>query len=145
MPEPPRRATVRCPLCGRRNRVDLARLAQGPKCADCERPLRLDRPLTTTSEDLEDTVATAEVPVLVDFHADWCGPCKVMAPLLDEVARAREGWLVVLKLDTDRHPAASTRHGIRGIPTLIAFREGRESGRVVGAVPPAEVDRLLDG
>jgi thioredoxin 2 len=144
MPDTSRRATVRCPFCGRLNRVDLTRLAQGPKCAECERPLLLDRPVTSTEADLDETVRTAEVPVLVDFYADWCGPCKVMAPVLDEVARDRQGRALVLKLDTDRNPAAAARFGIRGIPTLVAFREGRESGRQVGAVPRAAVDALLD-
>ncbi len=144
MPDTSPRATVRCPFCGRLNRVDLSRLAHGPKCAECERPLLLDRPVPATDADLDETVRTAEVPVLVDFYADWCGPCKVMAPVLDEVARDRQGRALVLKLDTDRNPAAAARFGIRGIPTLIAFRGGRESGRQVGAVPRAAVDALLD-
>ena len=144
MPDPSRRATVRCPFCSRLNRVDLARLAQGPKCAECERPLLLDRPVQATEADLDETVRTAEVPVLVDFYADWCGPCKVMAPVLDDVAAARQGRALVLKLDTDRNPAAAAKFGIRGIPTLIAFRDGREAGRQVGAVPRAAVDALLD-
>lgn len=144
MPDPSRRATVRCPFCGKLNRVDLGRLAHGPKCAECERPLLLDRPVPSTDADLDETLRSAEVPVLVDFYADWCGPCKVMAPVLDEVARDRQGEALVLKLDTDRNPAAAARFGIRGIPTLIAFRDGRESGRQVGAVPRAAVDALLD-
>ncbi len=144
MSDASRRATVRCPFCSRLNRVDLTRIAQGPKCAECQRPLLLDRPVQATDADLDETVRTAEVPVLVDFYAEWCGPCKVMAPVLDDVAAARQGRALVLKLDTDRNPAAAAKFGIRGIPTLIAFRDGRESGRQVGAVPRAAVDALLD-
>jgi thioredoxin len=83
------------------------------------------------------------VPVLVDFYADWCGPCKIMAPLLDDVAHRRAGEMLVLKLDTDRNPATQQRYGVRGIPTLIVFRDGKEVARRVGAVPPAELDAFL--
>jgi len=83
------------------------------------------------------------VPVLVDFYADWCGPCKIMAPVLDEVAQRHAGELVVTKLDTDANPATGLRFGIRGIPTLILFRKGLEVARRVGAVPLADVEALL--
>ena len=85
------------------------------------------------------------VPVVVDFYADWCGPCKMMAPILDEVARRRQGELLVTKLDTDRNPQTGQRFGVRGIPTLIVFREGKEVARKVGAVPPGELDAFLKG
>ena len=128
----PRPVTVRCPICHTLNRVDLARLAQGPRCADCSRPLLLDRPMQVTAEDFEHTVLGASVPVVVDFYADWCGPCKVMAPVLDEFAAARQGEVLVAKLNTDHHPELAQRFGIRGIPTVIAFRNGAESARHVG-------------
>jgi len=89
-------------------------------------------------------VAGADVPVLVDFYADWCGPCKVMAPVLDELAAERIGSVLVTKLDTDRSPRISSALGIRGIPTLILYRDGREVSRQTGAVPRAELDRMLD-
>jgi thioredoxin len=93
--------------------------------------------------DLERVVRDAEVPVLVDFYADWCGPCKTMAPLLDDLAARHAGELLVGKLDTDRNPTMAARFQIRGIPTLIAFRGGREVAREVGAVPRARLEELV--
>ena len=138
-------ATVACPFCSTLNRVDLARLDKGPKCANCGRPILLDRPLAVSDSSFDQVTGETTVPVVVDFYADWCGPCKIMAPLLDEVARRRQGELLVLKLDTDRNPQTGMRFGIRGIPTLIAFRNGKEVARKVGAVPPADLDAFLKG
>lgn len=84
-------------------------------------------------DDFDRTVLEAEVPVLVDFYADWCAPCKIVAPVMDEIAQKRSGSLLVAKLDTDQAPQISARYGIRGIPTMILFRAGQEVGRVVGA------------
>jgi thioredoxin 2 len=119
-------------------------VAQHPKCAECGKPIPLDRPLAITESDLDRIVAESEVPVIIDFHADWCGPCKVMAPVFDELAREKRGQALVLKLDTDRNPGATQRFGVRGIPTLIVFRDGREVAREVGAVPRDRLRTLLD-
>jgi thioredoxin 2 len=123
---------VQCPFCTVSNRVDHTRLASGPKCAKCGRPLRLDRPQKVTDKDFERTINGSSVPVLVDFYADWCGPCKIMAPTLDEFAERRAGEALVVKLDTEANPLTASRFGIRGIPTLIAFQGGKERGRHVG-------------
>ncbi|HEX2188428.1 MAG TPA: thioredoxin [Longimicrobiaceae bacterium] len=139
-----RKATVRCAFCGKLNRVDLARAADRPKCGECGRPILLDRPLAVTDAEFERVVRDAEVPVLVDFYADWCGPCKTMAPVLDQLARDRMGEVLVAKLDTDRNPDTSMQFGIRSIPTLIAFRDGREVGRELGAVPRQRLEALVD-
>lgn len=140
-----RRAVVRCPLCDTANRVDLGRLADGPRCGGCKRPLHLDRPLAATDASFEQLVTGSEVPVLVDFYADWCGPCKMMAPLLDDFAHRRAGEVLVIKLDTDASPATAQRFAIRGIPTMIAFRHGRETGRHVGVADAPTLDRLAAG
>lgn len=129
------RATVKCPFCETLNRVDLARLQDVPKCGSCKRPIRLDRPLEVDTASFDRVIGGTSVPVLVDFHADWCGPCRMMAPVLDELAHERAGTALVLKLDTDANPALSQRFRIRGIPTVIAFRGGTETGREVGVVP----------
>jgi thioredoxin 2 len=129
---PERRAVARCAFCGKLNRIDLTRLADGPKCAECHRPLRLDRPLKVTDADFDTVIGGTDAPVLVDFYADWCGPCRMMAPTLDEFAHDRVGDVLVLKLDTDANPASAARFHIRGIPTIIAFREGKEAQRHVG-------------
>lgn len=138
-----RRGTVRCPICLTLNNVDLSRAEQGPKCGKCGRPILLDRPIRVSDEDFEKIIQGTDVPVLVDFYADWCGPCRIMAPVLDEFARERSGEALVLKLDTDADPRTPERFGIRGIPTLIAFRGGRESGRHVGVATRDVLDRLV--
>jgi thioredoxin 2 len=127
------------------NRVNLERVADRPKCGQCERPLWLDRPVAVSEANFDQVVNGTTVPVIVDFYADWCGPCKMMAPLLDDAANRRAGQLLVLKLDTDKNPALQQRFGVRGIPTLIVFRGGKEVARRVGAIPPAELENLLNG
>lgn len=134
---------VTCVFCGTANRVDLSRLAEGPKCGKCGRPIRLDRPLPVTDPTFDQVIKSSSVPVLVDFYADWCGPCKVMAPVLDDFARLHTGEVLVLKLDTEANPATPARFGIRGIPTLIVFESGQEARRQVGAVQAAELEKLV--
>ena len=136
-------ATVACPFCGTLNRVNVERVADRPKCGSCGRPIWLDRPIAVSDATFDRVITDTTVPVLVDFYADWCGPCKIMAPLLDDVANRRAGQMLVLKLDTDQNPATGQRFGIRGIPTLIAFRDGKEVSRRVGAVPSAELEAFL--
>lgn len=145
MTEPEQRhVELRCAFCGTRNRLDMNRAADRPRCGECGKPFLLDRPVKVAGEDLQTLVAGADVPVLVDFYADWCGPCKIMAPVLDELARERIGSVLIAKLDTDRSPQISSALGIRGIPTLILYRDGHEVSRQTGAVPRAALDRMLD-
>ncbi len=140
---PPRRAVVRCPLCTSLNAVNLARLADGPRCGECKRPILLDRPIAAHDDDLQRTLDGTTVPVVVDFYADWCGPCKVMAPVFDDLAGRRAGELLFLKVDSDRSPAATQRYGVRAIPTLVIFRGGREVARQTGAVPLRALEELI--
>jgi len=139
-----RKAVVACPFCHTLNRINLARIDDRPKCGKCGKPILLDRPIPISDDTFEQVTTDTTVPVLVDFYADWCGPCKIMAPVLDDVARRRAGEILVAKLDTDKNPTTGLRLGIRGIPTLILFRNGKEVGRRVGAVPPADVEALLN-
>lgn len=134
---------ARCSTCSTFNRADLSRLASGPKCASCGNPLALDRPQPVTDADFQRLIDGASVPVLVDFHAEWCGPCHAMAPVLDEFARSRAGHLLALKLDTDANPVTAQRFAIRGIPTLIAFRNGRELRRHVGLADRRTLEALV--
>ncbi|HET8712363.1 MAG TPA: thioredoxin TrxC [Gemmatimonadales bacterium] len=138
-------ATVACPFCQTLNRVDMARVADRPKCGNCGKPILLDRPIAITDQVFDKVTRDTTVPVVVDFYADWCGPCKIMAPLLDDAAHKRAGQMLFAKLDTDRNPLTGQRFVIRGIPTLIAFRNGKEVGRRVGAIPPADLEAFLNG
>jgi thioredoxin 2 len=140
----PPRGVVACAFCSTLNRVDLTKLSHGPKCANCHRPILLDRPIMATATSFDRMVNGTTVPVLVDFYADWCGPCHMMAPTIDDFARRQMGNVLVLKLDTDAHPTIAGRYGIRGIPTVIAFDRGQERDRHVG-VANLEVLRSLTG
>ncbi len=136
-------ATVPCPFCGTLNRIDLARLSSGPKCGSCARPLHLDRPTPVSEADFDKVIAGTQVPILVDFYADWCGPCKIIAPIVDEIANAHAGKIVVLKVDSDRNPYLSQRFDVRGIPTLLVFKNGKESGRQVGLAQRRQLEALV--
>jgi thioredoxin 2 len=139
-----RKATLACPHCGRLNRVDLARAADRPKCGECQRPIPLDRPLRLTDATFDRIVADSAVPVVVDFYADWCGPCKMMAPIVDRVAAERMGTALVAKVDTESNPGLARRFSIASIPTTIAFRGGAEVVRRLGAMPKSQLDAMVD-
>jgi thioredoxin len=126
------------------NKVDLSRHAQGPKCAQCGKPFLLDRPVKVTEEHFDATVLQSEVPVLVDFYADWCGPCKMMAPALDEIAREHAGTVLVAKVDTDAAPGISRRYNIRGIPFFGLFDKGQMVKNAVGAVGKSGLTAMLE-
>ena len=139
-----RKVTVACPFCGRLNRVDLARAADRPKCGECKRPIELDRPLALSDASFDRVIADAQVPVLVDFYADWCGPCKMVAPIMDELARSRLGSVLVAKLDTDRNQQTAQRFQIASIPTVMVFKGGKVAARQVGALPRPGYEALID-
>jgi thioredoxin 2 len=133
----------RCPGCGAINRVPAGK-AGTAKCGRCKRALDVaGAPQEVGADELERTVSGSPVPVLVDFWAPWCAPCRMAAPIVDRIAKANAGKLIVLKLDSDRHPNAGERHGIRGVPAFVVFRDGREVGRQVGLPPPAELERWV--
>ena len=138
-----RRLTLRCQFCDTWNRVDATRAADRPKCGNCARPILLDRPWVLTEDSFERTIGETDVPILVDFYADWCGPCKMMAPHVDQLAAAKTGKALVAKLNTDLAQATSQRFNVRGIPTTIVFRDGKEANRITGAVKFADLERLL--
>ena len=137
--------TLRCQFCETWNRIDAARAADRPKCGKCGKPMLLDRPYPLDDDSFSRTIESAEVPILVDFYADWCGPCKMMAPYIDEIAANYQGRALIAKLDTDRARRTSSSFNIRGIPTTIVFKGGREVARQTGLVPKQALAKMLDG
>ena len=138
------RITVRCQFCETWNRVVAERAADRPKCGKCGRPMLIDRPIALTDDTFARTISESEVPVVVDFYADWCGPCKVMAPAVDQLAAENQGKLLVAKLDTDRSPRTAQQFNIRGIPTVIVFHSGKEASRASGAMPLKALQQLTN-
>ena len=138
------KATIRCQFCGSWNRVDVTRAADRPKCGKCGKPMLLDRPLHLDDESFARTVADSAVPVFVDFYADWCGPCKMMAPAVDQLAANYTGRAIIAKLNTDAAPKTSMAFNIRGIPTSIVFADGKEVARQSGAVPYQALAAMVD-
>lgn len=134
---------VRCATCQTLNRIDLARLGDKPKCSRCANLLPLDRPLVATDVDFETFVNGARVPVVVDFYADWCGPCKAMAPILEAFSKRHSGEVLVLKVDTDANPQLSQRFRISSIPTVVVFKNGVESQRQVGVANREVLERMI--
>lgn len=128
-----------CATCGQGNRVPLARLGQGPKCGSCGEPLA-DGRVAELDAATHDKVLRDGVPVLVDYWAPWCGPCRMMAPEFARAAKALAPGVRLMKLNTEDHPQIAARAGIRGIPALILYRGGRELARLAGARPAAEIE-----
>ena len=138
-----KKVTLQCQFCQSWNRVDAARAQDRPKCGKCGKPLLLDRPVPLSDETFVRTIVDSEIPVVVDFYADWCGPCKMMAPGVDAVAAKYQGQVLVAKLNTDLAPQTSQRFEIRSIPTLIVFEHGREATRQIGAVPQPMLEKIV--
>jgi thioredoxin 2 len=138
---------VRCPACGTTNRVPQSKLDRGlaPVCGKCRQRLPIEqKPITVTDANYTEVVERYPLPVLLDLWAPWCGPCRMIAPAVDEIASEMAGRVRVGKLNVDENPATAGRFRVEGIPTLLVLKGGREVDRIVGLQPKEQIKRRLE-
>jgi thioredoxin 2 len=136
---------VVCPQCGATNRLPQGRLADRPTCGKCKRPLFDGHPVALTESDFDRHISKSDIPIVVDFWAAWCGPCKMMAPQFERASKELGPSVRLAKLDTEAAQGIAARYGIRSIPTMIAFKGGREVARQSGAMDATSIVRWVRG
>jgi thioredoxin 2 len=139
--------SIRCPTCGAINRVPQEKLHQAlePICGRCKTPLPIhNEPILVTDANFSAEVEHSSLPILLDMWAPWCGPCRMVAPVVDQLAAEMAGRIRVGKLNVDENPVTAERFQIRGIPALLLFKAGREVDRIVGVQPKSEIARRLE-
>lgn len=136
---------VECGACGTKNRVPAQRLRESSQCGRCKAALSpVQVPLAINSPaEFDELTSQSSLPILVDFWAAWCGPCRAVAPELEKLARQKSGTLVVAKVDTEAVPALAARFGIRSIPTLMLFRDGKLEKQVAGAMSAPQLTQAF--
>ena len=124
-----------CPHCGSINRIPQEKLGAGGKCGKCANPLFVGQPMTLTRDNFERYLNKHDIPVLVDFWAPWCGPCRMVGPIIEELSQEYDGKAVVGKVDVDKNQQFAAKFGIRNIPTVLVFKDGEIVNRQVGVSP----------
>jgi thioredoxin 2 len=135
--------TLTCPSCDITNRVPAERLGEAPRCGRCKTPLFTGHPLALTAGNVDQVLQNTSVPLLVDCWAPWCAPCRSFAPIFEQATRELEPRLRFAKLDTEAEEQQAALWGIRSIPTLILFKDGREAARLSGALPLMQLKKWL--
>ena len=132
-----------CPNCNKINRVATGRLGDHPQCGSCKQALLPGRPIQLSDATFDRFIGRSDLPVVVDFWASWCGPCKMMAPAYEQAAAQLEPQFVLAKLNTEEAPQAAGRFGIQSIPTLVVFKQGREVARQPGAMSQPQIEQWV--
>ena len=130
-----------CPQCHASNRVPISRLADQPRCGRCKTalgPVATPLPIESANE-FRSLIGASPWPVLVDFWAPWCGPCRMVAPELEKLAQQKQGQLLIAKVNTEQVPELGSHYGVRSIPTMVLFRQGAEAHRISGAMPASVI------
>jgi thioredoxin 2 len=137
-----------CKKCGAKNRILLSRLGDRPVCGKCRSPLSVDMnfssPVNVTDQTFHDEVIAHPDTVLVDFWAPWCGPCRTIAPVLEQLAEKYAGKVKIAKLNVDENPLTASQYAVQSIPTMILFKNGKKGNRLVGAQPKNEIEKQLN-
>ena len=139
---------LRCPACGAKNRIPADRIHDRPKCGKCKAALNPDqalggKPVTATDANFQSEILASPLPVLLDCWAPWCGPCRMVGPIIDELAGEWRGRIKVAKLNTDENPQTAARFQIRSIPTMLVFHQGQLRDTLVGALPKKEIVKRM--
>ena len=132
-----------CPSCGKTNKLPANRLAQVPKCGICHNKLFLGKSIELNGTNFSKVISNTDIPIVVDYWAEWCGPCKMMAPIFEQVANQLEPHVRFAKLNTEAAPAVASQFAIRSIPTLIIFKNGSEVARQSGALDAGRLKHFI--